>query len=200
MALLCVFAVAAKRGARFREVIPISVSSVFEILQDVQPMALTHGHSITAEEIERLVSREFTPVKYAALCNAVSWALSGRKCDSLPSFTERVNVKRKCVLKFARYRSCGEAYIELNRRLLFRIGEQSTYESVRALMAGQPSNLRVRFKSSLKISRARATPAWPAAARPYAYARPQRTARAPKQIALTISAPRRIPPSISTSI
>jgi len=107
--LLKTFAVAAKRGARFREVIPISVSSVFEILQDVQPMVLTHGHSITAEEIERLVNREFTPVKYAALCNAVSWALSGRKCDSLPSFTERVNVKRKCVLKFVRYRSCGEA-------------------------------------------------------------------------------------------
>jgi len=55
--------------------------------------SLIHGHPINAEEIERVVSREFSPQKFASLCNAVAWALSGRKCATLPSFTERVNVK-----------------------------------------------------------------------------------------------------------
>lgn len=56
-------------------------------------MTLVHGQRITAEEIERIVSRRFTPQAFASLCNAVAWASSRRRCSSLPSFTERVNVK-----------------------------------------------------------------------------------------------------------
>ncbi len=56
-------------------------------------MSLIHGEPITAEEIERLVSRQFTPTQFAALCNAVAWATAGRRCPSVPSFTERTNVK-----------------------------------------------------------------------------------------------------------
>ena len=52
-------------------------------------MALVHGQSITAEQVERIVSREFSPRDFASLCNAVTWALTGRGCSSLPSFTER---------------------------------------------------------------------------------------------------------------
>ncbi len=43
-----------------------------------------------------------------------------------------------------------------------------TYERSSAAMDGQPSSLRVRSRSVRKISIARATPASPAAARPYA--------------------------------
>lgn len=56
-------------------------------------MRLAHGSAITAEEVERIVSREFTPQRFAALCNAIAWTLSRLRCTSLPSFTERVNAK-----------------------------------------------------------------------------------------------------------
>jgi len=55
-------------------------------------MSLVHGQAISAEEIERIVSREFTPQEFASLCNAIAWASAGHRCSSLPSFTERVNV------------------------------------------------------------------------------------------------------------
>jgi hypothetical protein len=53
-------------------------------------MALVHGQHITAENIER---HSFSPKDFASLCNAITWALSERRCTSLPSFTERINVK-----------------------------------------------------------------------------------------------------------
>ena len=56
-------------------------------------MALTHGSDITSEEIERIVSREFTPTRFASLCNSLVFALSGQTPPGLPSFTERINVK-----------------------------------------------------------------------------------------------------------
>ncbi|MGJ5673426.1 MAG: hypothetical protein ACR9NN_07420 [Nostochopsis sp.] len=56
-------------------------------------MSLTHGQSISAEDVETIISRNFSSQKFASLCNALTWAVSGRKCTSLPSFTERVNVK-----------------------------------------------------------------------------------------------------------
>ena len=60
-------------------------------------MALIHGRSISGEEIERIVSREFDARRFASLCNAIAWALARVRCSSLPSFTERVNVKDKGV-------------------------------------------------------------------------------------------------------
>jgi hypothetical protein len=56
-------------------------------------MSLTHGSDITAEEIERVVSREFTPTRFASLCNSLVFALSGQSPPGLPSFTELTNVK-----------------------------------------------------------------------------------------------------------
>ncbi|MDA2916280.1 hypothetical protein MYX64_05490 [Nitrospinae bacterium AH_259_B05_G02_I21] len=56
-------------------------------------MSLVHGKAISAEKIERIVGRKFTPTDFASLCNAIAWASSGLRCGSLPSFTERVNDK-----------------------------------------------------------------------------------------------------------
>ncbi|MBI1800290.1 MAG: ATP-binding protein [Chloroflexi bacterium] len=52
-----------------------------------------HGIALEASDVEEIISRQFGPQRYASLCNAVSWATSGRQCQSLPSFTERVNAK-----------------------------------------------------------------------------------------------------------
>jgi len=55
-------------------------------------MSLHHGENVTATHIEREVS-SFGPRLFVSLCNAVAWAVSGRQCSSIPSFTERVNVR-----------------------------------------------------------------------------------------------------------
>jgi len=54
---------------------------------------LVHGRAIEAEEVERIVGREFSPRQFASLCNALTWAGAGHCCTSIPSFTERVNAK-----------------------------------------------------------------------------------------------------------
>src|SRR5260370_22092398 len=50
-----------------------------------------HGRAITAEEVEHIVSRKFTPQRFAGLCSAIAWILSGRRCASLPSFPQPVH-------------------------------------------------------------------------------------------------------------
>src|SRR4030095_514644 len=75
----------------------------------------------------------------------------------------------------------------------------STNEPSRSLTAPQPSRAMVRSRSDLRIAIARATPTPPAAINPYAYARPTRHALAPRQRALSISPPRRMPPSPTTA-
>jgi hypothetical protein len=53
----------------------------------------TRGSEITAREVEhvfRLASG--AEERFASLCNAVAWAESHRRDNSLPSFTERVKV------------------------------------------------------------------------------------------------------------
>src|SRR5438045_9720735 len=60
----------------------------------------------------------------------------------------------------------------------------------------QPRSFRVRTSSERRISIARATPASPPAARPYAYARPTSTALAPRQSAFPTCPPRGIPPAM----
>jgi len=57
--------------------------------------SLVHGQPISAEEIERIVSREFSPERFVLLCNSVAWASIGKECSSLPSFTERIYVPDK---------------------------------------------------------------------------------------------------------
>jgi len=56
---------------------------------------IVHGQRILAEEVERIVGRQFDARGFASLCNAVAWSMAGRRCSSLPVFTERVNVKDK---------------------------------------------------------------------------------------------------------
>ncbi|MGJ5630123.1 hypothetical protein [Nostoc sp. CALU 1950] len=54
--------------------------------------SLVHGQPISAEEIERIVSRGFSPQTFVLLCNSIAWASAAKKCSSLPSFTERIYV------------------------------------------------------------------------------------------------------------
>lgn len=58
-------------------------------------MPFIHGQAIHAEELERTLSREFDARRFASLCNAIVWSSARRRCSTLPSFTERVNVKDK---------------------------------------------------------------------------------------------------------
>jgi hypothetical protein len=54
-------------------------------------MALVHGQNISAEEIEREVSR-WDAVLFARLGNAIAWASTWQSTPTLPAFTEPVNV------------------------------------------------------------------------------------------------------------
>jgi hypothetical protein len=54
-------------------------------------MPLLVGQHISPEELERTTST-WPPERFAALCNTVIWAASGRAFQELPSFTTRVNV------------------------------------------------------------------------------------------------------------
>ncbi len=58
-------------------------------------MAIIHGQAIAAEEIERIVGREFSAETFARLSNAVAWGHSWQGVPSLPAFTERVYVGDK---------------------------------------------------------------------------------------------------------
>lgn len=55
-------------------------------------MPLLIGQAISPEELERTTST-WPPERFAALCNTVIWAASGRAFQEFPSFTTRVNVK-----------------------------------------------------------------------------------------------------------
>ena len=55
-------------------------------------MPLIHGQRILANEVEQETSK-FSPKEFASLCNAIIWGISNKQCLSLPSFTERTNVK-----------------------------------------------------------------------------------------------------------
>ncbi len=55
-------------------------------------MWLHLGKAVRAEEVERIVSRQFTPEAFASLCNTIAWMSAQQRCEALPSFTERVNV------------------------------------------------------------------------------------------------------------
>src|SRR5436305_10542780 len=72
---------------------PTALCALFPTPREgIDTMALLHGEAISAEEVERVISRQFDARQFASLCNAITWALAGRRCTTLPSFTERVNV------------------------------------------------------------------------------------------------------------
>lgn len=56
-------------------------------------MLAVYGIAISAEEIERVLSREFDARRFASLCNAVTWCSSRQRSMTIPAFTERVNVR-----------------------------------------------------------------------------------------------------------
>lgn len=53
-------------------------------------MPLMIGQPIDARDLEQATS-QWSPERFASMCNDVVWAASGRQCPSLPSFTARVN-------------------------------------------------------------------------------------------------------------
>jgi len=60
----------------------------FEVLN----MALLIGRAIDGRELEQVTS-PWSPERFASMCDALAWAVSGQQCASLPSFTTRVNAK-----------------------------------------------------------------------------------------------------------
>ncbi len=55
-------------------------------------MVLLIGEPLDGRELEQATS-PWDPVCFAAMCDALVWAVSGRPCSSLPQFTSRVNAK-----------------------------------------------------------------------------------------------------------
>jgi hypothetical protein len=53
-------------------------------------MAVLIGQPIDARELEQITS-QWSPERFASMCNDLVWAVSGRQFSKLPSFTERVN-------------------------------------------------------------------------------------------------------------
>ena len=55
-------------------------------------MALLIGHAMNGRDLEQVTS-PWPPERFASMCNALAWAVSGRQCPGLPSFTQRANAK-----------------------------------------------------------------------------------------------------------
>ncbi len=53
-------------------------------------MTVLVGQPIDARELEQAIS-QWSPDKFASMCNDLVWAISGRRWPGMPSFTERVN-------------------------------------------------------------------------------------------------------------
>lgn len=53
-------------------------------------MPLMIGQPIDARELEQATS-QWSPERFASMCDALVWAASGRRCPGFPSFTMRVN-------------------------------------------------------------------------------------------------------------
>ena len=53
-------------------------------------MAVLVGQPIDARKLEQATS-QWSPDRFASMCNDLVWAVSGRQFFKLPSFTERVN-------------------------------------------------------------------------------------------------------------
>ena len=116
-------------------------------------MGLVHGQEISAEKIERIVSRQFTPQKFASLCNAIAWASAGQRCSSLPSFTERVNVADSGIDAEWQTelpddcRSCsallgsGWNVFQYKQRDIFSQGRDKTFSNLKAGLKGAVKDL-----------------------------------------------------------
>src|SRR5215510_7698236 len=55
-------------------------------------MALLIGQPMNARALEQATS-PWSPERFASMCDALAWVVSGRQGPSLPSFTSRVNAK-----------------------------------------------------------------------------------------------------------
>ena len=55
-------------------------------------MPLLIGQAMNGRDLEQATS-PWPPERFASMCDALAWAVSGRQCPSLPSFTSQVNAK-----------------------------------------------------------------------------------------------------------
>jgi hypothetical protein len=121
-------------------------------------MTFIHGHALSAEELERILSRELTPQRFASLCNAVAWLTAGRTLQSVPSFTERVNVKDKGIDAELELSLPNDAYaspylgpgvniLQFKQRDIFAQGRAKTVSSLRSELKGAIKDLAVRTGS-----------------------------------------------------
>jgi len=122
-------------------------------------MALIHGQALSAEELERTLSRELTPQRFASLCNAVAWLTAGHTLESVPSFTERVNVKDKGIdaeleLALSRtdpytspYLGPGMNILQFKQRDIFAQSRAKTVANLKSELKGALQNLATRTGS-----------------------------------------------------
>jgi hypothetical protein len=117
-------------------------------------MPLIHGQAISSEELERILSRELTPARFASLCNAVAWLSAGQTLEAVPSFTERVNVKDKGIdaelqatlpgggLPYASpYLGPGVNVLQFKQRDVFAQGRAKTVSGLKSELKGALNDL-----------------------------------------------------------
>lgn len=116
-------------------------------------MTLIHGQAISSEELERTLSRELTPQRFASLCNAVSWLSAGQVLEAVPSFTERVNVRDKGIdaeLQVALpsnlphaspYLGPGVNVLQFKQRDVFAQGRAKTVSGLKSKLKGALKDL-----------------------------------------------------------
>jgi hypothetical protein len=122
-------------------------------------MTFIHGQALSAEELERALSRELTPQRFASLCNALAWLTAGRTLESVPSFTERVNVRDKGIdaqleLEMPRnlpsaspYLGPGLNILQFKQRDIFAQGRPKTVANLKSDLKGALKDLAARTGS-----------------------------------------------------
>jgi hypothetical protein len=122
-------------------------------------MTLIHGQAISSEELERTLSRESTPQRFASLCNAVSWLSAGQTLEAVPAFTERVNVKDKGIdaelqvvlpgddhAYASPYLGPGVNVLQFKQRDVFAQGRAKTVSGLKSELKGALKDLATRTR------------------------------------------------------
>jgi hypothetical protein len=106
-------------------------------------MEMIHGQNVTAQDVESAFSIALDAKLFAALCNDVAWGIVGRETLSLPSFTERINVRDKGIdaewdteLPEANYSSAllgpGWNVFQYKQRNIFGQGRDRTFATLKS--------------------------------------------------------------------
>jgi hypothetical protein len=101
--------------------------------------------------MERYFGRDVGAVQFAAMCNVILWAKHGSACSSLPSLTERVNVKDKGIDaawvevsatgSFSGLLSAGWNVYQYKQRDVFSADRNKLFKGLKREMRGAISKL-----------------------------------------------------------